>query len=496
MGCCDECTDCCVISDTFTRVNIETLTFSSQSTSGDDYEVTMDDTVESVQAGDTIYGESQMDYYDYYYYVKSVSGAVVTVRFLYSEGEWESASLDPDPETQSISSFNTLRLGSSYYTNETPANYMYGVTEDGFLVNNSSSPLFITDADGLYSYTLVVAGKRNGLGSSDEFLRIRSASNATSTNYNETKILLSDCTTCEADYKLTSTLVQGSTTTEVCPPNINDQGILPASDGTVYGDLKNSEGLVHLKYCVKQQYETTGSNPDLSTEKLSFVAMAGPGTMACFQNGTAYGDGTTGMGNKTGIVFDSTVKVDKVELDYTDVSDPRNSNPYHRSDCNPCITWQCSDSLTRLPYLNTVIRDDTGLLVIDGTASFDGSVVTVGSNQTVKLAAQLGTRSMSDPDGTINDNFTMSPIRIGTVSDIEVTGRIGDSVTHGWTIVFGDHTGAGGSVNGESYPIKAGKYYHMRWCSTFQDINDRQPVATKHFVQNGFVKEVEGETIY
>ena len=495
MGCCDQCEDCCVIDDKFSRVNIETLTFSSQSTSGSDYEVTMDDTVESAQAGDTIYGESQMDNYDYYYYVKSVSGAVVTVRFLYSEGEWESASLDPDPESQSISTFKTLRLGTSYYTNETPANYMYGVTEDGFLVNNASAPLFLTDADELYSYTLKVAGKRNGQATIAEHLRIRSGSNADSTNYNETKILLSDCTECRADYKLTSELVQASTT-DVCPPNISDQGILPASDGTVYGDYKDEDGVVHLQYCIKQQYADTGSDPDLSTEKLSFTAMAGPGDMIAFQNGTALGDGSSGMGNKTGIVFSTSVKVKSVRLDYTDQSDPRNSNPYHRSDCNPCITWQCSDSITRLPYLNSGNRDDTGLLVIDGTASFDGSIVTVGGNQTVKLAAQLGTRSMSDPDGTTNDNFTMSPIRVGTVSDIEVTGRIGDSVTHGWTIVFGDHTGAGGTVNGESYPIKAGKYYLMRWCNTFQDIYDRKPVTGKHFVQNGFVKEIDGETIY
>jgi len=494
MGCCG-CGECCLLEDDLSRVNIESLEFSSQSTTGLDYEVTMASTPSNVQAGDTIYGQSSLDDYNYYYYVKSVSGDVVTVRFLYSEGDWVSSSLDPDPESQSISSFETRRLGSEYYTNDTPANYMFGVTEDGYIINNTSSPLFLTDADGLYSFLLNVSAKRNGKGTSSEYIRIRTASTASSDNYNETNILLSDCTTCRADYKLTSKLVQSSTTA-VCPPSISDQGILPASDGTVYGDYKDDNDLVHLKYCVKQQYDSVGSDPDLSTEKLSFTAMAGPGEMNAFENGTAYGDGTTGMGNKTGIVFDSTVKVKSVLLEYTNQSDPRNSDPYHNSDCKPCITWQCKDSFENLAYLNSSQRDDTGLLVIDGTASFDGSIVTVGSSQTVKLAAQLGTRSMSDPDGSLNENFTLSPIRIGTLADIEVTGREGDKVTHGWTIVFGNSYGVGGSVNGESYPIKSGTWYQLRWCNTFQDIANSEPVTTKHFVQNGFVKEVDGETIY
>ena len=64
------------------------------------------------------------------------------------------------------------------------------------------------------------------------------------------------------------------------------------------------------------------------------------------------------------------------------------------------------------------------------------------------------------------------------------------------TIVFGNSSGVGGSVNGESYPIKAGTWYQLRWCNTFQDIANSEPVFTKHFVQNGFVKQVDGETIY
>lgn len=486
MGCCrGSCADCCLVYDEFERNSLETLTFSSQSGSGEDCVVTMTSDPSYCAAGDTLGGTSMMDDYKYYYYVESVDGDEVTLKFLYSEGDWESSSLDPDPETQGISSFTVRRLGSAYYTNTTEPNYLYGVTDDDFLVTRAgnTSTLFLTDIDGESSFWLSLQASGKGDSSSYDYLRIRTFSTANASAYNESRLRFDDCSECQADYQLISTA--SSPATDVCPPDITEQGILPASDGLVFGQLAEEDGLVTLEYCTKQQYADTSDDPALSTTRNSFVCLAGPGKANVMQNGTAYGSGESGYGDKHGLCFENTVKVKKVHLEFTDQNhDPTDPN----AECKQCITWQCGDA-TEIAWLDSANRDDTGLLVIDGSGTtWDGTTLTVAGGNTVEIGSQMGIRSMCDPDGTMNNNYSLSPIRIGFAFDINVTGTEGASVEHGWTLVFGNSTdGDGGSINGEDHPVKAGETYHMRYCNTFQVDLSNKPRATTSFVETGFV---------
>ena len=433
-----------------------------------------------------------MDDYKYYYYVAGVSGTAVTLKFLYSEGEWESSSLDPDPETQGIQSFTVKRLGSEYYTNTTEPNYMYGVTDDDFLVSRagSTSTLFISELDEVDTFWMSTQSAGVGDASSPDYLRLRTFSTATGSAYNETKLRFSDCTDCEADYQLISTATSPST--EVCPPNISDQGILPASDGLVYGQLAESNGLVTLEYCTKRQYIITGYNSSnkrytytLDTEFNSFVVLAGPGVARVMQNGTAFGSTSTGYGDKHGVSFDNTVKVKRILIEQTD-----QGNDTYADNCRKCIGFKCGDTTHDLAWLDSANRDDTGLLVIDGEGgSFDGTTLTVSGGSSVEIASQMGIRSYCEPDGTQQDQYKKSPIRIGFAFDISVTGTEGASVTHGYTLVFGNSTdGEGGSIDGIEYPIIAGQTYQMRYCNTFQVDLDSGTNPSSVFVESGFVK--------
>jgi len=495
MACCQgSCADCCLVYDEFERNSLETLTFSSQSGYGEDCVVTMTADPEYCLPGDTLGGTSTMDYYKYYYYVESVDDDELTLKFLYSEGDWESASLDPDPETQGIESFTVRRLGSAYYTNTTEPNYLYGVTDDDFLVTRagSSSTLFFTDLDEVNSFWINMQAKGKGDESAPDYLRIRTFCTATASVYNETKLKFSDCTECEADYQLVSTSTNPST--EVCPPNISNQGILPASDGLVYGQLAESNGLITLEYCTKEQYKITSDGPfgetyELDDEFNSFVVVAGPDLPRVMQNGTAFGVGSTDYGDKAGICFENTVRIKKMHIEYTDQShDSSSPNTY----CKQCISFQCGDTVNDLAWLDSENRDDTGLLVVDATdedaQSFDGTTLSITGANTVEIASQMGIRSYSEPDGTMQEEYKKSPIRIGFAFDIHVTGTQGVQVQHGWTLVFGNATdGEFGSINGEAYPIKAGQTYHMRYCNTFQVDLDTKPRAAKTFVETGFV---------
>ena len=488
MGCCNElCAGCCLLRDSFSRISLETLMVSTQYGTGPTWTLALMSTPSYVQIGDTVAGTSTVDSKKYYWYVDDVSGSNVTVRFLFSDAENPA---DLDPQSNVISELTVKRLGTEYYTDTTKANYLWGVTDDECLVSNAgaSSTLFISDADELYSYVLEIAGSGRGDSSDPDHLRVRSSCDASSANYNQTQLTFSDCTDCQDDYRLVSTLVQGSSTTEVCPPDISNLGILPASDGKLHGQIANDDGVVFLRYCIKQQ--NSGS---ISTSDLSFVALVGPSIEkpVGMQNGSGYGDGVSGMGDKAGISLDASVKCHSVQLSYTDQSDPDDNEPA----CPGCISWQCGDA-TDIAWLDSRNRDETDLLVIDGTASFDGTTVTVGSSQVVKLASQMGIRSYTEPDGTLQDNYTNSPVRIGLASDIEVRGNAGDQIVHGWTLVIGDADGDGGSINGESYPVKSQTWYRMRWCSTFQTELDSGSVAAAAFVEAGFIEEIDGSLVY
>ena len=133
MSCCKQCP---IHSDNFSRTSLESLDFLSQTTTSDGWTVTMATTPTAVQAGDTISGVNIADE-RFYYYVAAVSGANVDIEYLYGpEGT------DPEersPEDQDIEEFDVKRLASSYATPDAtgkPANYLWGVTEDG-LVSNS-----------------------------------------------------------------------------------------------------------------------------------------------------------------------------------------------------------------------------------------------------------------------------------------------------------------------------------------------------------------------
>ena len=109
MGCCGAAPEGCdILRDDFTRDSLETLTFSSQSSSTYGWDITMTSTPTACIVGDTLTGQSTMDSQYYSYYVKDISSSTVTVEFLYVETPDES--LDPDPETQGITSFTVKRL--------------------------------------------------------------------------------------------------------------------------------------------------------------------------------------------------------------------------------------------------------------------------------------------------------------------------------------------------------------------------------------------------
>ena len=61
MGCCEN-TGCLIFQDDFIRTSLETLTYSSETATTDGWVVTMTASATSCQAGDTISGESQLDY--------------------------------------------------------------------------------------------------------------------------------------------------------------------------------------------------------------------------------------------------------------------------------------------------------------------------------------------------------------------------------------------------------------------------------------------------
>ena len=179
-----------------------------------------------------------------------------------------------------------------------------------------------------------------------------------------------------------------------------------------------------------------------------------------------------------------------MHIEYTD---QRHTSSDPNDPCRQCISFQCGDTTNDLAWLDSANRDDTGLLVIDATdeaaQSFDGTTLSITGANTVEIASQMGIRSYSEPDGTMQQEYKKSPIRIGFAFDINVTGTQGVQVQHGWTLVFGNATdGEFGSINGEAHPIKAGETYHMRYCNTFQvDLSSTVRAATS-FVETGFVK--------
>lgn len=208
MGCCGAAPEGCdILRDDFTRDSLETLTFSSQSSSIYGWYITMTSTPTACTVGDTLTGQSTFDSQYYSYYVTDVSSSIVKVEFLYVETPDES--LAPDPETQGITSFTVKRLGSDYSVSNSaqPANYLYGIGSDGLVASNTAgqygdrSWLELTGLSGKQNFKLDAV--IHHYGSTDHTLEIHTMTTDANVDdyHNGVKFVDNSCTTCTTTNK-------------------------------------------------------------------------------------------------------------------------------------------------------------------------------------------------------------------------------------------------------------------------------------------------------
>ena len=424
MGCCGAAPEeCDILRDDFSRDSLETLTYSSQSSSTYGWDITMTSTPTACTVGDTLSGESQMDYQLYSYYVTGVSGTTVSVEFLYVNTPDES--LDPDPETQGITSFTVKRLGSNYSVSDStqPANYLYGIGSDGLVASNTAgqygdrSWLELTGLSGKQNFKLDAV--IHHYGSTDHTLEIHTMTTEANVDdyHNGVKFVDDSCTTCTttnkayiqfaAKYKYPHSLPEN-------PPNVVYErrrepfnhletekpahGSYQSSANTIpVNGVYYKDDSININYCQKEYVESIKYNRFDLAKTLNYVSatvtvgienglalvgaatMYGKNTPASASPDPRFQYGGSELSDRTFIKNTKPIQAKSLVVQYND----RQSG---KAICGSCISDMTCSELQLLPqYIDSRDRDveqtvyDLGFVPSEVTTHSSDKTVTYNS---------------------------------------------------------------------------------------------------------------------
>jgi len=396
MGCCGAAPEGCdILRDDFTRDSLETLTFSSQSSSTYGWYITMTSTPTACIVGDTLTGQSTFDSQFYSYYVTDVSASVVKVEFLYVETPDES--LDPDPETQGITSFTVKRLGSDYAVSDTtqPANYLYGIGSDGLVASNTEgeygnrSWLELTGLSGKQNFKLDAT--IHHYGSTEHTLEIHTMTTDANVDdyYNGVKFVDNSCTTCTTTNKAHIQFAAKYKYPHVLPddppsvgyerrrepfehletPNPHRGGYQSSANTIPVNGVYYKDDSININYCQKEYVESIKYNRFDLSKTLNYVsatvtvgienglALVGAATMYGKNTPTSadpdprYQYGGSELSNRTFIKNTKPIQAKSLVVQYND----RQSG---KQICGSCISDMTCSELQLLPqYIDSRDRD-------------------------------------------------------------------------------------------------------------------------------------------
>ena len=550
MGCCGAAPEGCdILRDDFSRDSLETLTYSSQSSSTYGWDITMTSTPTACTVGDTLSGESQMDYQLYSYYVTGVSGTTVSVEFLYVNTPDES--LDPDPETQGITSFTVKRLGSNYSVSDStqPANYLYGIGSDGLVASNTAgaygdrSWLELTGLSGKQNFKLDAV--IHHYGSTDHTLEIHTMTTDANVDdyHNGVKFVDNSCTNCtttnRAHVQFAGKYKYPSGTHHTFVRRRDPFNNLANDSGTGVGSYQSSsntipvngvyykDNSINISYCQKEYLETILYNRLDDSETLNYIsatvtvgienglALVGAATMFGLNpSQTIYGGSE--LSNRTFIKNTKPIQAKSLVVQYND----RQSG---KQVCGSCISDMTCSELQLLPqYIDSRDRDveqtvyDLGFTPSEVTTSTINKTITYNSSAE-KLLHQPGIGSAAEVyrgdffeipiTGSVTKySYSMIDSRIGEIygmySEIDVQFNASDSYTDNGFRVGIDSSGNGYysvshvatiSPSQITYDtrITTGKTYKLGWC--LLPVNVLLPPNNDETVVWRYTAWIEGE---
>ena len=546
MGCCGAAPEGCdILRDDFTRDSLETLTFSSQSSSTYGWDITMTSTPTACIVGDTLTGQSTMDSQYYSYYVKDISSSTVTVEFLYVETPDES--LDPDPETQGITSFTVKRLGSNYSVSDStqPANYLYGIGSDGLVASNTEgeygnrSWLELTGLSGKQNFKLDVT--IHHYGSTDHTLEVHTMTTDANVDdyHNGVKFVDNTCTTC--------------TTTNKAHIQFASKYKYPLGTGTYYNAARDpfnhqetspyrsvqsgkntipvngvyyKDDSIDISYCQKEYLQPINwdySDPTKTLNYMSVTATVGvPNGLALVGAATVYGQNTNlsyggnELGNRTFIKNTKPIQAKSLVVQYND----RQSG---KEICGSCISEMSCSELQLLPqYIDSRDRDveqtvyDLGFDPSEVTThSYDQTITYNSTTEKVLFQPGYGSaapiyhgffwRIVRDSLSGTTWRFLMEDGRIGEIygmySEMEVTFNAANSYIQNPLLVGIDGDGNGyynlthlsDSMGAEVYDtrITTGQKINVGWCLI--PVNTLSPTTAEPVVTWQYTNWIKGD---
>ena len=546
MGCCGAAPEGCdILRDDFSRDSLETLTYSSQSSSTYGWYITMTSTPTACTVGDTLTGQSTFDSQFYSYYVTDVSASVVKVEFLYVETPDES--LDPDPETQGITSFTVKRLGSDYAVSDTtqPANYLYGIGSDGLVASNTAGEY----GDRAWLELTGLSGKQNfkldatihHYGSTDHTLEIHTMTTDANVDdyHNGVKFVDNSCTTCTTNnrahvqfagkYKYPTGAggnarkrdpfnnLSGNRFTEIVSYQ-SSANTIPVN-GVYYKDDS-----INITYCQKEYLESIQYNRENLSLTLNYIsatvtvgienglALVGAATMYG-QNPSQTGYGGSELSNRTFINNTKPIQAKSLVVQYNDGQSGKEI-------CGSCISDMTCSELQLLPqYIDSRDRDveqtvyDLGFTPSEVTTHSIDKTVTYNSSSE-KLLQQPGIGSAAEVwrgefyviHSHGKYSYAMIDAKIGEIygmySEMDVQFNASDSYTENGFRVGIDSSGNGyyslstdatipSSEMTYDARITTGKTYKLGWC--LLPVNVLLPPSGDETVVWRYTAWIEGE---
>ena len=472
MGCCED-TSCFLYSDDFTRTSRETLTYQSEEDEGDGWIITMESEPTDCIAGDTLAGESQLDYETYYYYVSAVDEYEVTVLFLYGPDQ-----SDPShyaPSWQGIQTFTVKRLGSNYGTpaaSSEPANYLWGITDDG-LVTNGTYPLEIEPLEGIEDFAFTAEFES----SSDDHKF------ALITSYESTDALGNYCRV-EGTEKFYIELKSSATNVTPLAPPGSSNGFGTGTATELPRDIPiNDDGNVMLSVCQSAWLDATENYVNL-------IMSAGENTQK-----PEVRIGTSGQGS--GGSYDDLLAITRsAGHPIKEIAFEKNSSS--EAECVSCVSTDCEFQQSTLMFADSVNRVDWATdILVTSNASGSQSATINELQKTIVFDAPSGsgspligvivalrgipsTTKIRRPDGGgILGNYPQIDLAVsvsggdsfGIYSEIDVTPTEDAQITHGYRIKCGSVTGSGsyidfgdGGIYDPAHLVKSGHSYTMGYC--------------------------------
>ncbi|MCH2612678.1 MAG: hypothetical protein MK006_16555 [Pirellulales bacterium] len=463
MGCCED-TSCFLYSDDFTRTSRETLTYQSEEDEGDGWIITMESEPTDCIAGDTLAGESQLDYETYYYYVSAVDEYEVTVLFLYGPDQ-----SDPShyaPSWQGIQTFTVKRLGSSYGTptaSSEPANYLWGITDDG-LVTNGTYPLEIEPLEGIEDFAFTAEFES----SSDDHKF------ALITSYESTDALGNYCRV-EGTEKFYIELKSSATNVAPLAPPGSSLTFGTGTATELPRDIPlNDDGNVVLSVCQSAWLDATENYVNL-------IMSAGENTQK-----PEVRIGTSGVGS--GGSYDDLLAITRsAGHPIKEIAFEKNSSS--EAECVSCVSTDCEFQQSTLMFADSVNRDDWAADVSLTSNASGSQTATVNEMQrtivfdspsgagtlvadVVALRGIPSTTKISSSNGQPDTAVSVSGgDSFGIYSEIDVTPTENARIYHGYGITCGSGTGSGslidfgsGGVYDPAHLVKAGHSYTMGYC--------------------------------